>query len=168
MLYGSSPFSDISAHDLKLKPAMTLESELIAVRNLSIGDTIGYGSRYTVTEETKRIGVIGAGYGDGYPRVQSDNAYVLVNGKPCKILGRVCMDTMMVDLDSQPHATVGDRVELWGNGIPVDQVAKNNGAEGTIGYELLCRVGVRVKRILAEPPNKNNSMRSELTLKRAS
>lgn len=94
-----------------------------------------------------RIGVVAAGYGDGYPRHAPSGTPVLVNGKPCTTVGRVSMDTLCVDLDAEPQAGIGTAVTLWGEGLPVEQVAAS---AGTVSYELLTRVTARVPfRILA-------------------
>jgi alanine racemase len=146
MLYGSSPFADRSAEDLGLRPVMTLKSELIAVRDLAAGEHVGYGCTFTA-ERPMRIGVVAAGYADGYPRHASTGTPVLVNGQRTRTLGRVSMDKMCVDLTELPNTGVGDTVTLWGKGLSVDEVAA---AAGTIGYELLCALADRVPIIETE------------------
>ncbi|MBU1235216.1 MAG: alanine racemase [Gammaproteobacteria bacterium] len=146
MLYGSTPFADRSAEDLGLRPVMTLESELIAVRDLAAGEHVGYGCIFTA-ERPMRIGVVAGGYADGYPRHASTGTPILVDGQRTRTLGRVSMDKMCVDLTELPDAGVGDTVTLWGNGLSVDEVAA---AAGTIGYELLCALADRVPIIEAE------------------
>jgi alanine racemase len=140
MLYGSSPFTDRSAADLDLKPVMTLRSELIAVRARRKGDAIGYGGDWVCREDT-RIGVVAMGYGDGYPRHATGGTPVLVNGRRAALAGRVSMDMLCVDLGADAHAHAGDEVILWGDGLPVDEIAQQS---GTIAYELLCGVNRRV------------------------
>jgi alanine racemase len=140
MLYGSSPFPEITAADLGLRPVMTLESELIAVRNLVPGDHVGYGNSFTATA-AMRIGVVAAGYADGYPRHAGTGTPVLVAGRRSCTLGRVSMDKLCVDLTCIPGAVVGSPVTLWGEGLPADEVAA---AAGTISYELFCAVARRV------------------------
>ena len=140
MLYGVSPFIDSRAEDHGLKPVMTLSSELIAVNRYKKGDAVGYGGSYRC-EEDMSIGVVAIGYGDGYPRHAPSGTRVLVNGKEAQIVGRVSMDMITVDLRSCPDAKVGDEVILWGEGLPVEDIADR---AGTIGYELLCGVTQRV------------------------
>jgi alanine racemase len=140
MLYGASPFATRSAAEFDLKPAMKLRSELIAVQSLQAGDVVGYGHRYTAEREM-HIGVVACGYADGYPRVAPTGAPIAVDGVRTRVVGRVSMDMLTVDLTPVPHAVVGSPVELWGSQIPVDEVAQ---AAGTVGYELLCALAPRV------------------------
>lgn len=141
MLYGVSPFVSGSGTDLGLRPVMRFCSRLIAVRRCAAGDRIGYGGTWTCPEPM-RVGVAAAGYGDGYPRHAPSGTPVLVNGRRAALLGRVSMDMISLDLRGQPDARVGDPVVLWGDGLPVEEVAA---AAGTIGYELLCRIARRVE-----------------------
>ena len=140
MLYGISPFSDSTGADLGLRPAMTLESRVIAVRELGIGDRVGYGGAWTARRAT-RIAVVAAGYGDGYMRNTASGTPVLVNKMPAMLAGRVSMDMLTIDVTELPQVAVGDPVVLWGPGVPVETVAA---AAGTIPYELVCRVSERV------------------------
>jgi alanine racemase len=140
MLYGSSPFADVSAAQLGLRPAMTLSSRLIAVRELRSGDEIGYGATYRA-DQPMRIGVVACGYADGYPRHAATGTPILVDGQRTRTLGRVSMDMLCVDLSALPRANVGSKVVMWGEGMPIDEVAQ---AAGTIGYELMCGVTARV------------------------
>ena len=140
MLYGASPAEDKSAASLGLRAAMTLSSAIISVRDLKAGDSIGYGSRYTARGPI-RVGVIACGYADGYPRLAAENTPVLVEGQIVPLIGRVSMDMMTVDLSTVPGVAVGTAVELWGDHVPVDQVAAT---AGTSGYELLCALAPRV------------------------
>ncbi|MEM5385289.1 alanine racemase [Paraburkholderia phymatum] len=141
MLYGASPSGVSSAiKDTGLQPAMTLASELIAVQTLSEGSTIGYGSIYTA-RAGMRIGVVACGYADGYPRIAPEGTPIIVDGIRTRIVGRVSMDMITIDLSPCPQANVGSRVEMWGAQLPVDDVAQ---ACGTIGYELMCAVAQRV------------------------
>jgi len=139
-LYGATPYADKSAGLLGLKPAMTLASKLIAVRQLRVGDEVGYGGTYR-SERPMRIGVVACGYADGYPRHAPSGTPILVGGARTKTVGRVSMDMITVDLGPVPDARVGSPVVLWGEGIPVDEVAM---AAGTVGYELLCALARRV------------------------
>ena len=140
MLYGASPFEGRAGRDFQLEPVMSLSSELIAIHDVKKGDRVGYGGIWTSPDD-RRIGVIGIGYGDGYPRHAQNGTPVLVNGKVCPLVGRVAMDMMTVDLYTQPHAKVGDPVLLWGADLPVETVAAHS---STIGYELLTRITQRV------------------------
>jgi len=136
MLYGSSPFADRTAEDLELKPAMQLESQLIDIKQVNAGGSVGYGSTFTA-EHDMRIGVVAAGYGDGYPRHAENGTPVWLNGRCCGLVGRVSMDSICIEL-AELDAEVGDRVVLWGKELSVDRVAA---CSGTISYELLCHAG---------------------------
>ena len=140
MLYGSSPFPYDTAETLGLTPAMTLRSELIAVQDLKANASVGYGGDYTAAR-AHRVGVVACGYADGYPRHAPNGTPVLVCGKKVRTAGRVSMDMMTIDLTDVPEATIGSPVVLWGEGLPVDDVAA---AASTVGYELLCALGQRV------------------------
>lgn len=140
-LYGATPFADRPAKALGLRPAMDFRSELIAIQDLEPGDCVGYGSDYRC-EVAMRIGVVACGYADGYPRHAPSGTPILVAGGRTKIAGRVSMDMITVDLRPVPEARIGSPVVMWGEGIPVDEVAM---AAGTVGYELLCAVAPRVR-----------------------
>jgi len=140
MLYGASPFVDKTARELNLRPAMTLSSKIIAIQNLQRGYEIGYGAHFKATHNM-RIGIVACGYADGYPRVAPNGTPVLVNGQRTQILGRVSMDMLYVDLSCVLQAEIGSEVVLWGEGMPVEEVAR---AAGTISYELLCGLAQRV------------------------
>ena len=140
MLYGASPFADTSAAELGLRPAMSLQSELIAVQTLQAGDAVGYGQLFRA-ERPMRAGVVACGYADGYPRHAPTGTPVSVAGRASRTLGRVSMDMLCVDLSDCPGADVGSPVELWGAQVPVDAVAT---AAGTSSYELLCALAARV------------------------
>jgi alanine racemase len=150
MLYGCSPFGDESAQALDLRPAMTLASEIIAVRELGRGDRIGYGGTFEA-QRPMRMGVVACGYADGYPRNAPGSgdsaAPVVVEGKRTHIVGRVSMDMLCVDLSEIPQARVGSPVVLWGGGLPADEVAA---CAGTISYELLCALAARVPQVEVE------------------
>jgi alanine racemase len=143
MLYGASPLIGRSADELGLRPVMTLQTALIAVQRRRQGDAIGYGGDYRCPEDMP-VGVAAIGYGDGYPRHASQGTPVLVNGQRAPLIGRVSMDMITLDLRAQPNARVGDPVTLWGEGLPVNEVAQ---FAGTISYELLCHVAGRVPRV---------------------
>lgn len=137
MLYGSSPFDTISAAELGLQAVMQFESSLLDIKVIKAGESIGYGSTYTCDTD-KTVGLVAAGYGDGYPRHAGIGTPVWINNKCCELLGRVSMDSLCIDLTTV-DASLGDRVVLWGNELSVDKVAA---ASGTIAYELLCNAGV--------------------------
>jgi len=140
MLYGCSPFADQSAAALGLQPAMTLSSEIIALQKLQPGERVGYGFSYETAGEMT-VGVVACGYADGYPRHAPSGAPVLVAGQRSRIVGRVSMDMICVDVTGIREARVGAPVTLWGEGLSADEVAMH---AGTISYELLCRLAPRV------------------------
>jgi len=141
LLYGVSPFVKGKADDHNLKPVMTLSSHLIEVKKVNKGEAIGYGGTYICNKEMT-IGIVAIGYGDGYPRHAKTGTPVLVNGKRAKLLGRVSMDMICVDLNQHDSAQVNDPVVLWGEGLPVEEIAES---ADTIAYELLCSVTSRVE-----------------------
>jgi alanine racemase len=140
MLYGCSPFPDWSAQEIGLLPAMTLSSELIAVQHLAPGERVGYGFTFEA-KEPMSIGVVACGYADGYPRHAGTGTPVLVAGKRTRIVGRVAMDMLCVDITDLEEACIGTPVTLWGEGLPAVEVAA---AAGTVSYELLCGLAPRV------------------------
>lgn len=140
MLYGISPLQDSTAEEFELLPVMTLKSRLIAINHLVQGDRIGYGATWQCPQDMP-VGVIGLGYGDGYPRHAPSGTPVLINGIRVPIIGRISMDLITVDLRDLPGASVGDEVILWGQGLPIEEIAD---AADTIGYELVCRLTARV------------------------
>jgi len=141
MLYGSSPLMGRTAAEFGLRPVMTLQTRLIAVRSLRRGDAIGYGGTY-VCPEDMAVGVAAIGYGDGFPRHAPAGTPVLVRARRTPLVGRVSMDMIHIDLRAVPDAAVGDLVTLWGEGLPVDEIAE---WAATISYELLCQVTGRVR-----------------------
>lgn len=141
MLYGGAPGVQ-SALSLGLQPAMTLKSRVIGTQSLRAGDSVGYGSLF-IADRSMRIGIVACGYADGYPRLASTGTPILIDGVRTRILGRVSMDMLNIDLSPLPTADVGSEVTLWGQGLPIDEVAAH---AGTIGYELMCGVAPRVRR----------------------
>ncbi|MFC5496487.1 alanine racemase [Caenimonas terrae] len=145
-IYGSAP--DFPAHDAahwELQPAMTLASRIIGVQELAPGDTVGYGSSFAA-DAPLRVGVVACGYADGYPRHCSTGTPVLVDGVRTRMVGRVSMDMITVDLTPVPRAGFGSHATLWGRGpdgamLSIDEIAA---AAGTVGYELMCAVAPRV------------------------
>ena len=147
VLYGSSPdYPTHTADHWGLQPAMSLTSQIIGTQQLHAGDTVGYGSTFTA-EGDLRLGVVACGYADGYPRLCGTGTPVLVNGVRTRLLGRVSMDMVCVDLTPVPDAQLGSEVVLWGRSprhgsvLSIDEVAA---AAGTVGYELMCAVAARV------------------------
>lgn len=142
MLYGATPFEHYQAQAARLQPVMTLESKIISVRELPAGEPVGYGARF-VSPRPTRVGVVAMGYADGYPRHAPDGTPLAVDGQPARLIGRVSMDMLTVDLTELPRAGLGSRVELWGAQVPASEVAA---AAGTIAYQLFCNVR-RVARV---------------------
>jgi alanine racemase len=157
-VYGSSP--DFPEHDIahwNLLPTMTLSARIIGVQHLMAGDTVGYGSHFTA-DAPLRIGVVACGYADGYPRHCGTGTPVLVDGVRTRIVGRVSMDMITVDLTPVPQAGFGSEVTLWGrarNGVvlPIDEPAR---AAGTLGYELMCALAQRVPVVVEQPTESGN------------
>jgi alanine racemase len=141
LLYGVSPFGGSIGADFGLKPVMTLHSHLIAIKDLSPGERVGYGGNWTATRPT-RLAVAAVGYGDGYPRSLGSGSPVLVNGRRAPLAGRVSMDMIGIDVTDLPEMPkLGDPVILWGAGLPVEEIAV---WADTIPYELLCGISQRV------------------------
>lgn len=138
MLYGVSPLIE---QPRQLKPVMHFKTQLMALRQTVVGDRIGYGGDYLCTKPM-RIGLIAAGYGDGYPRHITSGSMVLIHNRLAPIVGRVSMDMMTVDLTAHSEAKIGDEVTLWGKGLRIETIAQQ---AGTIAYELLCQVTARPK-----------------------
>jgi alanine racemase len=132
MLYGADPLYDIKT---PLRAVMQLTSQIISIRNIKKGEATGYGSIFTADKDMK-IGVVACGYADGYPRAAA-NAPAAVDAKMTRVIGRVSMDMLFVDLTDIPQANIGSHVELWGDQVLANDVAK---AAGTIAYELFCNV----------------------------
>ncbi len=144
MLYGSSPMVHETGEDLGLRAVMRLSSRLITIRTLQAGDAIGYGATYVCDQETK-VGTVSIGYGDGYPRTAGNGTPVVVKTAsgtiPTRLIGRVSMDMITIDLTGIEDVQINDEVILWGPELCADEVAK---AAGTISYELFCKVTSRV------------------------
>ncbi len=139
-LYGVSPFADATAAKHGLKPVMTLETTVLTVREVKRGETVGYAGAWRA-ERDSSIAILAAGYGDGLPRHLANGTPVLVTGARHPLVGRVSMDMIAVDVTGAPKVTAGSRAIVWGEGLPVEEVAAH--AE-TIPYELLCGVSQRV------------------------
>lgn len=145
MLYGLSPFGAGTGADLGLRAAMTLRTEVIAIKHVRAGETVGYGGTWRAPRDT-RMAVVAAGYGDGYPRSVPAGTPVMVNGRQAPLIGRVSMDMLTVDVTDHVRVATGDPVVLWGEGAPVEAIAA---LAGTIPYELVCGVSQRVHHELA-------------------
>ncbi|RMO87629.1 Alanine racemase [Pseudomonas syringae pv. tagetis] len=145
MLYGATPFDQTQPLAERLQPVMTLESKVISVRELPAGEAVGYGATF-VSERPLRIGVVAMGYADGYPRHAPTGTPVLIDGQRSRLLGRVSMDMLCVDLTDVPQAGLGSRVELWGKAVLASEVATQ---AGTIPYQIFCNLR-RVPRIYSE------------------
>lgn len=136
MLYGATPFEQAQAVAARLQPVMTLESKIISVRELPAGEPVGYGARF-VSERPTRVGVVAMGYADGYPRHAPTGTPVAVDGQLTRLIGRVSMDMLTVDLTDLPQAGLGSRVELWGKQVLASDVAAR---ANSIPYQLFCNL----------------------------
>jgi alanine racemase len=145
-LFGASPVLGKNARELGLLPAMQFESHLIAMKTVKRGTAVGYSSKWRAPRDTV-IGVVAAGYGDGYPRHLQSGTPLLVNGHRAALIGAVSMDMITVDLTDVPVANVGDRVTLWGGHLPIEEIAAR---ADTIPYELMCGLSQRVERRMLE------------------
>ena len=143
MIFGVSPFPGDAHAVQSLQPAMTLSSEIIAIRQIPAGDSVGYGARWTADRKSV-IATVAVGYADGYPRHAPNGTPVFVGGEVVPLVGCVSMDMITVDVTDHSGVSVGDLVELWGSNLLVNEVAE---CAGTIGYELLTGVTSRVPRI---------------------
>jgi alanine racemase len=140
LLYGLSVVEGKAGADFGFRPAMTLATRLVAINHLTKGERVGYNGTYECPEDMA-VGVAAIGYGDGYPRSAGEGTPVLVKGQRSSLIGRISMDLITIDLRAVPDARTGDRVTLWGEGLPVETVAA---AAGTISYDLTCGMTRRV------------------------
>lgn len=149
MQFGLSPNAELEL-PVRLKPVMQLKAAVSQVKTVEAGADVSYGRTFTTQRET-RVAVVTIGYADGYPRLLSGKAEVLIKGRRAKILGRVCMDQMMIDVTDIEGVSEGDVVTLFGSdgdeSITADQLAQKI---GTIGYEIVCGISPRVPRIAVE------------------
>ncbi|MEO1574789.1 MAG: alanine racemase, partial [Pseudomonadota bacterium] len=141
MMYGVSPLAGRTADDLGLAPVMTLWSRVIAVKSLKKGERVGYGGTWTADRDTT-LGIVAAGYGDGYPWRLPSGTPILIAGQRVPTVGRVSMDMIAVDLGPDTTVGVAEEAVLWGSGLGVDELAHTI---GTIPYELLCGISQRVR-----------------------
>jgi len=139
-LYGVSPFGDETAYTHGLKPVMTLETTVLTVRDVKRGETVGYAAAWRA-ERDSTIAILAAGYGDGLPRHLANGTPVLIGDTRYELVGRVSMDMIAVDVTGTAKVVTGNKAVLWGEGLPVEEVAAH---AGTIPYELLCGVSQRV------------------------
>lgn len=144
MLYGVSPFADKMGHDFGLKPVMTLTSRVVAHKSVTKGGYVGYGCTWKADRDMT-VGIVTAGYGDGYPRHASNGTPVLVDGQLCSLVGRVSMDLLAIDMSAVAKPAIGQNVQLWGDALPAETIAA---ASGTIAYELFCQLTERVVKHL--------------------
>ncbi len=142
MLYGQSPFDCPQDSADLLLPVMTFRSEVMAIRHIQPGESVGYANTWTA-ERPSRIATIPVGYGDGYPRHAANSTPVLINGHRAQLVGRVSMDMITVDVTELGPVNIGDEVILWGDGLSANEVAAN---ADTIGYEIMTRTHNRVPR----------------------
>jgi len=146
MLYGNSPLTLPHDNAEALQPVMTLSSTIVSMREIGAGESVGYGATWTA-ERPSRIATVTIGYGDGYPRLARNGTPVLVNGQRAGLAGRVSMDMITIDVTHLAQVNVGDEVILWGQGLPLAEVAA---CAGTIGYELTTRMPARTKRLVSK------------------
>lgn len=146
-LYGLWPSEEVSRNIIRLKPVLSLKSHIVYVKEIEKGTQVSYGGTYCA-EETMKIATIPVGYGDGYPRALSNKGFVLIHGKRAKILGRVCMDQMMVDVSDIDNVRDGDEVTLIGqDGAECITMEELGGLSGRFNYELACDLGKRIPRV---------------------
>lgn len=142
MIYGLYPSPEVS-HSIELKPAMTFMTRITFVKKVPFGTPISYGRTFITDKETS-VATLSVGYADGYSRLLSGRGEVLVKGFRAPLVGRICMDMCMIDVSGVENVRPGDEVILFGEGLPVDEVAEKI---GTINYEVVCAVGKRVPRV---------------------
>ncbi|MBE6729033.1 MAG: alanine racemase [Ruminococcaceae bacterium] len=142
ILYGLTPDKNM-AFDEKLIPAMTLKSVVSMVKEVEADTFVSYSKTFKA-DKKMRLATISVGYADGYPRALSNKGRVLINGKFANIVGRVCMDQTIVDVSHIDNVNIGDEVILFGQELPVDEIAE---ICNTINYEIVCGISKRVPRI---------------------
>ena len=140
-LYGMSPFAQGHAAELGLRPVLSLRGHVVAVKALRRGEAVGYGGAWRASRDT-RLAIVAVGYADGYPRHAASGTPVLLGGRPCPLAGRVSMDMLAVELPPEITPRLGEEAVLWGEGLPVEDIAR---AAGTIPYELVCKLTPRVR-----------------------
>ena len=147
ILYGCYPSDEVDVNQLSIKPVMSVKANIVHLKDVPAGFSVGYGRRY-ISEKPSKIATIALGYADGYPRPYSSQAKVIVNGVIAPIAGNICMDQCMIDVTDVPDVKVGDEVIVMGtdgkNTILADDIAK---ATGTINYEITCAFGQRLPQV---------------------
>lgn len=147
MIYGLWPSEQVSRDIVRLRPVLSLKSHIVYIKEVEAGVPVSYGGTY-VTTKRMRVATIPVGYGDGYPRGLSNKGYVLIRGRKAPILGRVCMDQFMVDVDDIPEAAEGDEVTLIGTDKDLEITMEEVGElSGRFNYELACDLGKRIPRV---------------------
>lgn len=147
VLYGISPSDEVAHPEPALRPVMRLKTVVAHIKEIEPGSAVSYGRTFTAKEKM-RVATVPVGYADGYPRALSDRADVLIRGKRCRVLGRICMDQCMVDVTAVPEVRLGDIVTLigedGGENVTAAELAERS---GTIPYEIVCGISKRVPRI---------------------
>lgn len=147
ILYGCYPSDEVDVNQLSIKPVMSVKANIVHLKDVPAGFSVGYGRRY-ISEKPSKIATIALGYADGYPRPYSPDAKVIVNGVIAPIAGNICMDQCMIDVTDVPDVKVGDEVIVMGtdgkNTILADDIAR---ATGTINYEITCAFGQRLPKV---------------------
>ncbi|MGN1412917.1 MAG: alanine racemase [Anaerovoracaceae bacterium] len=147
ILYGCYPSDEVDVNQLSIKPVMSVKANIVHLKDVPAGFSVGYGRRY-ISEKPSKIATLALGYADGYPRPYSQFAKVIVNGVMAPVAGNICMDQCMVDVTDVPDVKVGDEVIIMGtdgkNTILADDIAK---ATGTINYEICCAFGQRLPKV---------------------
>lgn len=147
ILYGCYPSDEVDVNELSIKPVMSVKANIVHLKDVPAGFSVGYGRRY-ISEKPSKIATLALGYADGYPRPYSQFAKVIVNGVMAPVAGNICMDQCMVDVTDVPDVKVGDEVIIMGtdgkNTILADDIAK---ATGTINYEICCAFGQRLPKV---------------------
>ncbi|MCW8090840.1 alanine racemase [Alteromonas sp. ASW11-130] len=144
-LFGGGPLPQLN--DIPpLKPAMTLEASVMSLRTIAPGESVGYGQTW-IAQRKSVIATVSIGYADGYPRHCPNGTPTVIRGERAPLVGRVSMDMITVDVTDVPATQLGDKVELWGTQVSIDEVAER---AGTISYELMTRISPRVPRIISK------------------
>lgn len=141
--YGLYPSDEVDRGAVHLTPAMSIYSHIALLKTVEAGTPVSYGSTF-VTERQTRIATVPVGYADGYPRSLSNKGYMLVHGKKAPVLGRVCMDQLMIDVTDIEDVSRGDEVVVMGQGVDADTLSR---LSGRLHYELVCDINMRVPRV---------------------
>ncbi|MGN0709720.1 MAG: alanine racemase [Anaerovoracaceae bacterium] len=149
ILYGFYPSDEVNKANLDLRPCMEIKADIVHLKEINKGDTVGYGRKFTAQRDGTKIATVNLGYADGYPRPYSLVGKVLVGGRYCNIAGNICMDQFMVDVTDVPDVKVGDEVIIMGRDEAGNEVTAEDIAEatGTINYEIICAFGQRLPRV---------------------